>query len=299
MQKHHFRFRTGNRMPWYMSQQSRDPFALANVRIEPHVRRLQATTDLREVLLNPNVLRYRRIMPDLENLKEQLMQEGETQQQADCESVYETPPWKKAGLGDLMPEDRTSAIEQPVVDSDDESEKLPVLTQIGDALKGTSDDDNLTTGIRRSDSGTLSSLRRRLKSKRPRLFSMSSRADSWDDVQPPLTALGADEDDDNATAKDRRRNVMVSGYVAVGLAQSGAALASSAGGAVSKNILVQLVEKEAERHHNMLHSGLSRVRTNEEIDYEQDRDDFIHASHGRRLSQQVRRRTRAISSSEN
>ena len=235
-------------------------------------------------------------MPVLENLREKMIEEDNSQQQSDSESVYETPPWKKAGLGDLMPEDRASAIEQPVVDSDDESEKLPVPTQIGDALKGTSDDDSLTTGIRRSDSGTPSNLRRRLKSKRPRLFSMGSRADSWDDVQPPLTALGADEDDDNGTAEDRRQNVMISGYVAVGLAQAGAALASTAGGAVGKNILVQLVEKEAERHHNMLHSGLSRVRTNEEIDYEQDRDDFIH---GRRLSQQVRRRTRAISSSKN
>lgn len=278
-----------------MRHQNRDPFTLANVRIEPRGRRLQATTDLQDELSASNSLRYRGIMPVLEDLREKIIEERNTQQQSDSESVYETPPWKKAGLGDTMPEDRASAIEQPLVDSDDESEKLSGPTRIGDALKGTSDDDKLVQGVRRSDSGTVSNVRRRFKSKRPRLFSTSSRADSWDDVQPPLTALGADEDDDNGTAKNRRQTDMISGHIAVGLAQAGAALASSAGGAIGKNILVQLVEKEAERDHNMLHSGLSRVHTNEEIDYEQERDDFIH---GRLLSQEVRRRTWAISSSK-
>ena len=293
LQKYQCLLRARDRTPWYVSHQSSDPFALANVRIEPHFQRLQSTTDLRDELPELNTLRYRRIMPVLENFRDKVIQEESGQRAPDSESVYETPLWKKAGLGDLMPGDQASAIEQAVVDSDDELGKLPVLTQIGDALKGTSEDDSIR-GFRRSDSGTVGNLRRRLKSKRPRLFSMSSRANSWDDLQPPLTALGAEQDDDDKTANGRRQNVMISGYVAVGLAQAGAALASTAGGAVGKIILVQLVEKEAERHHNMLHSGLARVRTNEEIDYEQDRDDFIH---GRRLSQQARRRTRAISSS--
>ena len=293
MQKQQFSFRSGNRTPWYMRHQSRDASTLANVRLEPHDRRLQASTDLQADLPTSNSLRYRRIMPVSENLREKIMEEGNTQQQSDSKSVYETPPWKKSGL--VGTENRATTTEEPVLDSDDESEKLSVSTQTGDAPKGTSDDDKLVQGVRRSDSGTVSKVRRRLKSKRPHLFSTSSRADSWNDIQPPLPARDADEDDDNGTAKNQRQNNMISGHVAVGLAQAGAALASSAGGAIGKDIRVQLVEKEAERHHNMLHSGLSRVRTNEEIDYEQERDDFVH---GRRLSQQVRRRTRAFPSSK-
>ena len=274
-----------------MQHRSNDPWALTSVRIEPHLRSLQESHGQEHGTPVTNASRYKRIIPVLETLREKVI--GDSQDRpgsvSDGESVYETPAWKTENLGDWMPEDRSSALEQPVIDSDDESEKLPVPTQVGDALKGTTDDDKLTQPIRRSDSGTVSNFRRKLKSKRPRLFSMSSRADSWDEVQPPLTALGADDGDE----KGGRQNVMLSGHVAVGLAQAGAALASTAGGAIGKNILVQLVEKESERLHNMLHSGLSRVRTNEEIDYDQDTAAFIH---GRQPSQQLRRRTRAKSS---
>jgi hypothetical protein len=281
-------------LPWSHRHQQADPFSLANVRIDPQfgeVRESRFDPDPEDTKTS-SVAQYRRIMPVLENLRNKMMEEKKRQQETD--SVYDVASWKNENLQDLIPEDGLSALEHSIVDSEDEGEQEgpPIPTQIGDALKGITDDDRITQSIKRSDSNTVSSLRKRLRSKAPRMFSVNSGSDSWDEVQPALTALGAVNDDDQKNSGERRQNVIISGHVAVGLAQAGAALASTAEGAIGKNVLVQLVEKESERLHNILHSGISRTRTNEEIDYEQDRDDFVHS---RLPSRQLRRRTRTRS----
>jgi hypothetical protein len=299
LQKYRPLMRHDSRLRWYIRQQNSDPFALTNVRIEPHLSHGHHHVDeqAEEDADVSQKSRYSRVMPVLENLREKRNQENKSDVQT--YSTYTVPTWKTRDLGDLVPDDRSSALGLPVIDSDDETEtnlerkQTPIPTQIGDALKGTTDDDSLVPTTQQSDTNPVTTIRRKLKSKRPRLFSLNSRADSWDDIEPPFTALGASEQEGPKTSQERRQNVVISGHVAFGLAQAGAALASSAGGAVGKNLLVQMVEKESERLHNMLHSGLSRVRTDEELDYEERRDEFVQ---GRKMSSsQLRKRARTKS----
>ena len=266
---------------WPMSRRQRplpDPFSPVNVRLAPYSGPTRIGSGPRPMLskeslstgndkgttANPGV--RRRFMPVMPGASQSDADHVEIRRKSlrpDLE-LSKRPPWKKEdGLKDASGECALDDDSDENNDSttDEEFRKLSIgtrtrrLTQIGDALKGHTDDDLL---IHWNDTGTpIGNLRHKLHEKYPKLPYLLPYNSSDEALDPPFTALGADDDDDD-TANDgddenagnrqraRRKNVVLSGFVAIGMAQSGAALASAVGGAVGQEVLVQSVEREAE-----------------------------------------------------
>jgi hypothetical protein len=132
--------------------------------------------------------------------------------------LLSVPLWKKRGLGNLQITHDMS----PLV------RRTSTGSQIGDAFKGSAPDDLILSAE------SPLHIRRRLLSKIP-LFQLGDSDD--EEIEPPLTALGADPDIEEGS----HRNVRITdGVVALGLAQAGSTLASSIGGAIAPEILVNL-----------------------------------------------------------
>ena len=168
------------------------------------------------------------------------------------EELSMRPPWKEKDGLSIYAEDDGENDDILTSEENDGKESAEQTfrrgTQVGDALKGTTDDDLLLQFS--GSGGWMGGLRRRLHTKYPRLPYLFHYNSSTDDLEPPLTALGADpeEEDESGDEAPRgpRRNVVLSGFVAMGMAQSGAALASTVGGAIGQEILVQSVECDAD-----------------------------------------------------
>ena len=124
----------------------------------------------------------------------------------------------------------------------------------------------------RMPASTISASHTELSSTRKsRLLSRLRRLDS-SQVELDATALPAN----TVLPAKGVSSDMISGNIAFGLARAGATLASTAGGTVTRQLLVQqLVENESERLHNMLHSGKSAMRTRRETDYDEQRESFV------------------------
>ena len=205
--------------------------------------------------------RFMPIMPGASNSDTHHAEIRRKSLQVDLE-LSKRPPWKKEdGLkdesGKCALDDDSDQNDNST--TDEEFRKLSTgtrtrrLIQIGDALKGHTDDDLL---IHWNETGNvLGNLRHKLHAKYPKLPYLLPYNLSDEALDPPFTALGADDDDTANDGDDenvgnrqraRRKNVVLSGFVAVGMAQSGAALASSVGGAIGQEVLVQSIEKEGE-----------------------------------------------------
>ncbi len=120
-------------------------------------------------------------------------------------------------------------------------------TQVRSAPEGTPDRSTRTVR-RKSRSSSSASLRRRVHSRWPRLPYIFPYDPSTDGLQPTLAALGErafddasnDRSEEDQTQKRPSRKAMVaSGFVAIATAQTGAALASTIGGAIGQEILMQ------------------------------------------------------------
>ena len=166
-----------------------------------------------------------------------------------------------------------------------EKEKLEAeVVQIGDALKGYAENDLIlkrTTSSPASNTSYIAELRRKLHTRYPKLPYFLPGGDDSSDDDPIMTALGADpydsfnpEDSDDAHIVRQRKNVVLSGFVAIAMAQAGSALASTAGGAIGRNILVQHVEDEAEEIYGFITTGKKR-RATALAKYEEERDRFL------------------------
>jgi hypothetical protein len=114
------------------------------------------------------------------------------------------------------------------------------LTQVGDALKGRCDDERI---LPISHAGDLFSfLRRKVNSKCRKSPYLLGYDVSTDEPESSWAALEADAGDipkdrkanDEAMRQANRKNQPLSGFVALGMGQSGAALASLLGGAISQ-----------------------------------------------------------------
>jgi hypothetical protein len=136
------------------------------------------------------------------------------------ETLFMQPSWKKGGLDSL-----TTTSGSPVVVRRANTDSS--LTQLGDALKGDAPDDLILSPT------TPPHIFRRALHK----ISNFLLNDSDDNIEPPLTALLAGPEPDEDT---KHKVAITSGSAAPGLAQAGSALASSIGGGIGSEILVEL-----------------------------------------------------------